>query len=140
MKKILVMGLPGSGKTTFSQNLRERLLMKNYTVIHYNADTVREMYEDWDFSLKGRLRQAKRMKHLADTAMTDFVISDFIAPTEEIRKLFNADYTIWMNTENSSRFEDTDKIFEEPSNPDYVVKVKDVSKTIPPVVNILLSK
>ena len=64
-KKILVMGLPGSGKTTFSQNLVKRLMLSN-TVKWFNADAVRKEHDDWDFSDAGRLRQVLRMTHMAD--------------------------------------------------------------------------
>ena len=55
--KILVFGLPGSGKTTFSKKLLEH---KN-NIDHYEADKVREAFNDWDFTKDGRLRQASRM-------------------------------------------------------------------------------
>lgn len=112
--KILVMGLPGSGKTTFSQNLIKRLMIK-HTVTWYNADVVREMFNDWDFSPEGRTRQVKRMSELADKCDTEFVICDFVCPTEETRKLFNADVVIWMDTITEGRFEDTNKMFVPPS-------------------------
>lgn len=140
MKKILVMGLPGSGKTTFSEHLRKALQLKGYTCIHYNADVIRDMYQDWDFSSEGRIRQAERMKHLANTVMTDFVICDFVAPTKEIRNIFDADYTVWMNTEEKSRYEDTNAIFEKPQvgEWDYIVKVKDTINTVPYFIDIVL--
>jgi len=85
MKIILIMGLPGSGKTTLANELAPMLNAKRL-----NADEVRKEANDWDFSEEGRKRQAKRM---ADFALKlkergNFVVADFICPTPEARALF----------------------------------------------------
>ena len=110
--KILIMGLSGSGKTFLS-----KLLQKELSCAWYNADNLREMANDWDFSTEGRKRQSFRMKALADFEKQNgrTVICDFICPTREARKIFNPDYSIWMDTIQESEFKDTDKIFEKPS-------------------------
>ena len=109
--KILVMGLPGSGKTTLSDKLGKLLNAKRV-----NADEIRKRFNDWDFSLEGRIRQAKRMNMISDKEKIDnVVITDFICPTKEARKNFNADYIIWMNTIKTGRFDDTNQMFEKPS-------------------------
>jgi len=127
--RILVCGLPGSGKTTFARELLSQL---GKDTCWFNADDIRKMYDDWDFSYYGRIRQALRMRKLADESKFDCVICDFVAPTEEIRKIFDADYTVWMDTETKSDYEDTDKIFERPTKWDYIVIVKDVNDTVSP--------
>ena len=87
----------------------------------YNADIVREMANDWDFSPEGRIRQSLRMKNLADFEKNQgrIVICDFVCPTRETKKNFNPDITIWMNTIKSGRYEDTNKMFEIPTEVDY---------------------
>ena len=94
-----------------------------FNAVWLNADKIREEVNDWDFSEQGRLKQSIRIKILAHKAKSENrnVIADFICPTEDTRKEFNADYTIWMDTIKVSRFEDTDKIFEAPNNPDFIV-------------------
>ena len=92
--KILIMGLPGSGKTTLAKHLAPM-----FNAVWLNADDVRKEADDWDFSPEGRQRQSLRMA----------------------RKEFKADYTIWMNTIKEGRFEDTNKMFEEPNNYDFKV-------------------
>ena len=119
--KILVMGLSGSGKTTLADRLNEML---GYTRI--NADAVRTLCNDWDFSNEGRIRQAKRLKELAEQQENS--ITDFIAPTAEIRDIFDADIIIWMDTISKSTYEDTDTIFERPLMVDFHIKEKNVSK------------
>ena len=116
--KILVMGLPDSGKTTLAQIIAKRL-----NAVWLNADKVRKEADDWDFSEDGRKRQAMRMWTLAEEAVDAkrIVVADFVCPTESTRQDFNADYTVWMNTIKESRYEDTNKMFEEPKNPDFVV-------------------
>ena len=117
-KKILIMGLPGSGKTTLA-----KLLVPMFNAVWLNADKVREEANDWDFTVKGRERQAERMRLLAyqSTDKNRNVIADFVCPTEYTRKEFNADYTIWMDTIKEGRFDDTNKMFEKPKNPDFIV-------------------
>ena len=141
--KILVCGLPGSGKTWLS----ERLVKHIDNCAWYNADFVRKYANDWDFELEGRMRQANRMKTFADFEKSNgrWVICDFVAPTENARKAFNADYIIWIDTfkegrvvsaklnqlnkinnlpfdvdtlSSSKKFDDTNKMFEQPANPD----------------------
>ena len=106
-----VMGLSGSGKTFLS-----KLLQKELSCAWYNADNLREMANDWDFSNEGRNRQSLRMKALADFEKENgrLVICDFICPTKKAREIFDADYCIWMDTIKESNYKDTDKIFEEP--------------------------
>ena len=114
--KILIMGLPGSGKTYLAQRLQPLL-----NAAWFNADKVREMANDWDFSPEGRTRQSLRMKSLADYESDNdrIVICDFICPTSETRKMFNPDIVIWLDTIKEGRFEDTNKLFEEPDKVDF---------------------
>jgi len=109
--KILIMGLPGSGKTTLAKHLAPM-----FKAVWINADEVRKQSDDWDFSEEGRRRQSLRMWTLAKEAVDSNrnVVADFICPTEETRKQFNADYTVWMDTITEGRFDDTNRMFRPP--------------------------
>ena len=122
--KILIMGLPGSGKTYLAERMQPIL-----KAAWYNADKVREMANDWDFSPDGRIRQSLRMKSLADFEKKHgrIVICDFVCPTSETKNNFDPDITIWMNTIKSGRYEDTNKMFEKPENVDF--KVTEMNNT-----------
>ena len=119
MKKILIIGLPGAGKTTLARALNKRL-KANWL----NADKVRKKFNDWNFSKKGVLRQAKRMKSLAKKSKKSFVIADFICPYEEGRKIFKPDYLIWMNTIKRGRLSTFNKTFEKPKKFDFKINKK----------------
>ena len=112
------MGLPGSGKTTLAKRLVEM-----FNAVWLNADEVRKEADDWDFSEEGRKRQSLRMWSFAEEAVdaNRTVVADFVCPTEETRKQFDADYTVWMDTIKEGRFEDTNKMFEPPSTYDFRV-------------------
>jgi hypothetical protein len=132
-KRILIMGLPGSGKTYFAERLKnyleqhsdlfhtdaENISASRAQVKWINADDVRKKYNDWDFSHEGRIRQSLRMRDLADSFLNDFVIVDFVAPLPEMRNNFKADWTIWMDTIEKGRFEDTNRVFTPPEVYDF---------------------
>jgi adenylylsulfate kinase len=123
MKIILIMGLPGSGKTTLANELS--LLLLNSKRI--NADEVRRDYDDWDFSKEGRLRQSKRMSDKAQALKLEgnYVIADFICPTPDTRELFNSDYIVWVDTIEEGRFDDTNKLFVKPDKYNLHVTTQD---------------
>jgi len=122
MKIILVMGLPGAGKTTLANELAPLLNAKRL-----NADEVRKAANDWDFSEEGRKRQAKRMAELAIKMKQEgnYIIADFICPTPEARSLFPADIIIWVDTIKEGRFDDTNQMFVKPEKYDFHVTSQD---------------
>ena len=124
MKKILVMGLPGSGKTTLASKLVPLLKAK-----WVNNDEVRKAANDWDFSEEGRIRQAKRVAAIAEKFKKEgnynYLVADYICPTPQTRKLFNPDYIVWINTIKEGRFEDTNKMFVKPEKFDFEVTTQD---------------
>ena len=112
------MGLPGAGKTTLAEELAPKLKAKRL-----NADEVRKEANDWDFSEEGRKRQAKRMAEFALKLKNqgNYVVADFICPTPEARKLFPADFVIWVDTIKEGRFDDTNQMFVKPEKFDFHV-------------------
>jgi hypothetical protein len=149
MQKILIMGLPGSGKTYLATALKkyledvsnvnhmpmEQLLHRELPptswqakVDWFNADEIRKRFNDWDFSREGRIRQSLRMAEFALKCTGDFVICDFVAPLVEQRNNFKADWTIWVDTIDQGRFEDTNKAFVPPEVYDFRVTEQNADK------------
>ena len=120
--KILIMGLPGSGKTTLASELVPLLNAE-----WINNDKVRKAANDWDFSEAGRTRQAKRMANLAEKHKQKgkYVVCDFICPTPKARELFNGDYIVWVDTIDKGKFDDTNAMFVKPKKYDFHVTSQD---------------
>ena len=114
--KILIFGLPGSGKTTLAKPFANLI-----GAVHINADVVRKKYDDWDFSPEGRIRQSMRMRTFADFEKSNnrIVICDFVCPTNNTQGNFDPDIVIWMDTIQEGRFDDTNKMFEKPLSVDF---------------------
>ena len=143
-QRILIMGLPGAGKTYFAQALKkyleengemsygralnEQIGNFNSKVTWFNADDIRRKYNDWDFSNDGRIRQSIRMFQFSIEAGGEYVICDFVAPLVEMRNNFKADWTIWMDTIEAGRFDDTNKAFVPPEQYDFRVTEQDAEK------------
>ena len=150
-KRILIMGLPGAGKTYLAQALKKYLetngdLMKinpqrvltyegipgpgfmKVGVDWFNADDIRKKYNDWDFSNEGRIRQSLRMFQFAIECTGEFVICDFVAPLVEMRNNFKADWTIWVDTIKEGRYEDTNRAFVPPEQYDFRVTEQNCEK------------
>lgn len=140
-QRILVMGLPGAGKTTLAQHILEHIQdsykvnelsltpLTKVKVGWLNADDVRKKYNDWDFSHEGRIRQSHRMRELADSMIEyDYVICDFVAPLVEMRNNFKADWTIWVDTIREGRYADTNAMFVEPEIYDFRITEQKAEK------------
>lgn len=150
-KRILIMGLPGAGKTYLAQALKKYLetngdLIKinpqrvltyegipgpgfmRVGVDWFNADDVRKKHNDWDFSNAGRIRQSLRMFQFAVECTGEFVICDFVAPLVEMRNNFKADWTVWVDTIKEGRYEDTNKAFIPPEQYDFRVTEQNCEK------------
>lgn len=118
-RKILIMGLPGAGKTTLAAALTPRL-----SAVHFNADEVRRnINKDLGWSEEDRIEQARRMGWLCDQVVKagGIAIADFICPTPEARAAFceNGDaFIVWVDRITAGRFEDTNRLFVPPARCD----------------------
>ena len=135
MKSVLIIGLPGSGKTTLARELKKKLKAE-----WLNADKVRKKYNNWDFSKNGVLRQAKRMKLLSKKSKKKFVIADFVCPYELGRRIFKPDYLVWMNTIKKGRLSTFDKSFQNPKKFDFEINNKNAKKNSKLISNKILKE
>ena len=116
-RKILIMGLPGAGKTTLSKFLAPRL-----NAVHFNADEVRaNVNKDLGFAEADRIEHARRMGWLCDQVVKvgGFAIADFICPTPATREAFTGEslvFVIWIDRIKAGAFEDTNRMFVPPQS------------------------
>jgi adenylylsulfate kinase len=127
-QRILIMGLPGSGKTCLAKQLKPLIEATGKSLSWFNADEVRKQFDDWDFSEAGRIRQSKRMYDLAADCGKDYALCDFVAPLVEMRNIFKADYTIWVDTIREGRYSDTNALFIEPELYDFRIPEQNAEK------------
>jgi hypothetical protein len=119
---VLIFGLPGSGKTVLANEIVSRS-----NAIHINGDDVRtDLSADLGFSSEDRLEQARRIGAVARLISSQgrLVVVDFVCPTAETRKAFGkADCRVWVDRIKSGRYEDTNKMWEDPRNEEYDLKI-----------------
>jgi adenylylsulfate kinase len=129
------MGLPGSGKTYLSKKLASLL-----KAVHFNADEVRAtINRDLGFSKNDRIENAFRLGWMCQFVSNSgyIAIADFVCPLNETRSAFNADFTIWLDTIQVSRYEDTNNIFIRPANPNLIIS--DWNYDVTNIVSIILN-
>jgi adenylylsulfate kinase len=118
---IQIIGLPGSGKTSLAVELADRI-----NAVHLNADYVRStINSDLGFSPKDRIEHARRMGEMSRmlSSQGHIVVVDFICPTKETREAFGKPtHLIWMDRIEQGRFEDTNKLWENPTDTDLTIE------------------
>ena len=131
---IQIIGLPGAGKTELAKSLKEKI-----NAIHFNADEVRAgLNNDLGFTAEDRIEQARRMGELSRLVSKQGfpVIADFVCPTNETRRAFGfADVIVWVDRIEQGRFEDTNKMWEDPEYCD--IRIKN-NMTVDEEVNLII--
>ena len=110
--KILIMGLPGVGKTTLARELAPLL-----NAVVFDADEIRNhINRDLGFSIEDRIEQARRMGWLCDqvTRARIHVIASFVCPIPACRAAFGDCFTIWINRLQEGPYIDTNDLFVPP--------------------------
>lgn len=113
MKPILIMGLPGAGKTALATALAIKI-----KAVHWNADDIRgNINKDLGYSEDDRIEQATRLGWLSQKVISTGypVVSDFVCPIPKCRDAFGSAFLIFIDRINESRFQNTNNIFVPPT-------------------------
>lgn len=132
--KILILGLPGSGKTYLA-----RRFAKQINADWLNADKIRGKYNDWDFSFRGIIRQVNRMKVLANNSDKKFVVADFVCPLKKQIDIFKPNIIVWMDTIKKGRFNSMNKMFNPPKRYHLRIKEKNIKINLIKLTDKLLT-
>jgi len=133
--RVLVMGLPGSGKTELAKRLHEALPNSAYL----NSMEIRKQEKDIDFKLDGIERHAYRMVEYAREHREEYVILDMVCPKPHHREIINSDFVIYVATKDKSDIEAANEIFEPPRF--YDIKVRKIDdETISDILEKLQAK
>ena len=130
--RVLILGLPGSGKTYLAKRFAKKIKAR-----WLNADKIRGRYNDWDFSRNGIIRQVKRMKKLADKSKNKIIVADFVCPLKKQLDIFKPDIIVWMDTIKKGRFESMNKMFKPPTRFHLRIKKKELKHNLKKLNNKL---
>jgi ABC-type cobalamin/Fe3+-siderophores transport system ATPase subunit len=119
---LLIVGLPGAGKTALAEELTARS-----GAIHLNGGVARaDLSSDLGFTTTDRLEQARRLGAIARliSSQGKLCIVDFVCPTKETRKMFGkADFTFWMNRTGNDLYENTNRMWQDLSEDEYDLRI-----------------
>jgi len=145
-------GLSGSGKSTISEKVFEKLNEMNYEVEHLDGDAIREIFPKTGFSREDRNNHIKRVGYLASRLQAHgvFVIGSFVSPYKEardfVRNLCEDFVEIYISTPlevceerdvkglyakarngEINQFTGIDDPYEAPENPELEIDTTDIS-------------
>ena len=118
-RRILIMGLPGSGKTALAEELHELILSLGLRSRWLNENRLREEYPNLT------LEQVHSMMSSSDL---DYVVADFEARKHSDRRSLSPHYTIWINTISEDEYQFLNYGFEPPFRYNVCVTTRDAPK------------
>ena len=115
-RRILIMGLPGAGKTTLAKELHELILSLDITSAWLNENQLKKEYPNLTID---------KIHELCNNHKVDYVVADFESPTSFMRRSIAPHYTIWVNTIPEEDYNLVGHGFEPPFRYNFCVTTKD---------------
>lgn len=133
--RILVMGMPGSSRSSIAHKLAERF--EDASLL--DSFNLRKENKDIDFTPDGQLRHCYRLLNLARSSKSQLTIINMTCPLPKMRQILNPDIVIWASDAQTCQYKELNEMFVPPVQYD-IECANDSDQTIDDILKRIFTK